>query len=243
MSTTQDYRISHAARGATYDDTIAVTPFDSYMAEWERQHLVRLVGELYPGRVRRYLDFACGTGRITSTVAPLCDVAVGVDISPSMLEVARRKLPSTEFRLGDLTTSDIDLGGSFDLVTSFRFFGNAQPELRESALAAIVRRMRAGAHLIINSHRNPRALYALLGRLTGTPDHGMDLHMGKVRNMLARHGLRVVREQPIGAWLYRARMLETCRADSPQALANERRFGHPRWSALAPDVVVVAQLS
>lgn len=243
MSTTQDYRISHAARGATYDDTLAVTPFDSYMAEWERQHLTRFIGELFPGRVGRYLDFACGTGRITSTVAPLCEVAVGVDISPSMLEVARRKLPSTQFHLGDLTTSDIDLGGPFDLVTSFRFFGNAQPELRESALAAIVRRMRAGAHLIINSHRNPRALYAVLGRLTGAADHGMDLHMGKLRELLARHGLRVVREQPIGAWMYRSRMLEVCQPDTAQAITNERRFAHPRWSTWAPDVVVVSQRS
>lgn len=243
MSTTEDYRISHAERGATYDDTLTTTPFDRYMAEWERQHLARIVRELFPQRVGRYLDFACGTGRITATVSPLCEKAVGVDVSPSMLEVARRKLPSVEFHQRDLTVGGGDSLGLFDLVTAFRFFGNAQPELRDAALGAICRHLRPGGHLIINSHRNPRALYSLLGRLTGAPPHGMDLHMGKLRDLLARHGLRILHEQPIAAWMYRSRMMESARPDSQQAVANERRFGHQRWSALAPDVVVVAQRS
>ena len=42
--------------------------------------------------------------------------------------------------------------GLFDLVTSFRFFGNAQDELRSSALAAINRHLRPQGYLIINNH-------------------------------------------------------------------------------------------
>lgn len=237
---TDDYRTSHLHRGPTYDNTLAASSFDKYMADWEHRHLVRLVGEIYPQGPRRYLDFACGTGRITATVAPLCATSVGVDVSPSMLEVARSRLPGTEFHLCDLTSSELNLG-RFDLVTSFRFFGNAQQDLRERAMRAIAARLESGGHLIINNHRNPRAWHVLLGRLTGGSTEGMDLDRGRLHGLLSRHGLRIVREQPIGAWMYRASVLEAYRSDEPTAVTNERRFSHPFWSAFAPDVVVVAE--
>ena len=240
MQSTDDYRLSHLERGGSYDALLAETPFDAYMAEWERRHLSQIVQQLFPGGVPRYLDFACGTGRATATVAPLCKQSVGVDISPSMLEVAKQKLPATSFHLCDLTQDPMDLG-SFDLVTSFRFFGNAQDDLRDKVMRALVQRLAPGGHLIINSHRNPRALYALFDRLTGGDSGQMDLHLPKLRALLQRHGLKIKRLQPIGAWMYRARLLGSYRADDPVALANERRFGHPVLSALAPDVIVVAQ--
>jgi ubiquinone/menaquinone biosynthesis C-methylase UbiE len=237
---TQDYRVSHAERGKTYDTTLASTPFDAYMAEWERKHLTHIVQQLFPAGPARYLDFACGTGRVTSTVAPLCKSSVGVDISPSMIEVARGKLPSTEFHLCDLTSDELDIG-TFDLVTAFRFFGNAQQELREAALRALSQRMNPGAYLVINSHRNPRALYAIFERLTGGAPHGMDLHLRKLQKLLARHKLAIRQKRPIGAWMYRSRMMSAYLADDPIAIANERRFGHSHWAPWAPDVVIVAQ--
>lgn len=240
MQSTDDYRLSHIERGGHYDALLANTPFDAYMGEWERRHLTEIVSRLFPAGCPRYLDFACGTGRVTSTVAPLCLSSVGVDISPSMIEVARGKLPGTAFHLADLTRSDIDLG-RFDLVTSFRFFGNAQDDLRQSAMQAIVKRLAPGGYLVINSHRNPRALYAMLDRLTGGNAGVMDLHLGKLRRLLGRHGLTIRRLQPIGAWMYRARLMNSCRADGEVAVARERRFGHPWLAPIAPDVIVVAQ--
>jgi ubiquinone/menaquinone biosynthesis C-methylase UbiE len=240
MAAIPDYRVSHAERGATYDATLASTPFDAYMASWERQHLTRLVPDLYPGKQALHLDFACGTGRVAATVAPLCRSTVGVDVSASMIEVARRKLPDAEFHLCDLTSTALDIG-TFDLVTAFRFFGNAQPELRDSALRAIAERLRPGGHLVINSHRNPRALYALFDRLAGGPPHGMDLHPGRLASLLSRHGLAIRRTIPIGAWMYRSRLLLTTRADDRAAIRNEALFGHPRWASIAPDAMMVAQ--
>lgn len=240
MQSNEDYRLSHLERGGSYDTLLAETPFDAYMAHWERRHLTDIISRVYPAGVPRYLDFACGTARVTATVAPLAKESVGVDISPSMLEVAKRKLPQTTFHLCDLTQDEIDLG-SFDLVTSFRFFGNAQDELRERALRAIVKRMAPGGHLIINNHRNPRALYALLDRMTGGDAGEMDLHMSKLRALLDRHGLKINYLQPIGAWMFRSRLLGSYAGDDPAAEANERRFGHGALSAIAPDVIVVAQ--
>ena len=235
-----DYRTSHIVAGADYDTHLQERPFDAYMTAWEAHHVPAIVKGLFPQGLDRYLDFACGTGRITSQIAPLARRSVGVDVSPSMLEQARRKCPQTHFHCGDITRDDVDLG-QFDLVSSFRFFGNAQDELREAALAAITQRMAPGGLLLINSHRNPRALYALLGRLAGADAGGMDLTLTKLRRLLERHGLTITRLQPIGVWLFRARLMHEARADSAAAISNERRFSRPAVAAVAPDTIVVAR--
>lgn len=239
-SSDDDYRASHLEKGRRYDANLAESPFDAYMAAWERKHLPGFIKRFFPEGPQRYLDFACGTGRITEQIAPLARESVGVDISPTMIEQARRKCPKTTFFLGDITQEDPPLG-SFDLVSSFRFFGNAQDELRDSALKAITRRIAPGGHLLINSHRNPRALFALLNRLTGGDAGSMDLHLPKLRGLLARHGLQIVGLQPIGVWMYRTSVMVSARPDDPTAVRNEARWGHPSLSAIAPDVIVMAR--
>lgn len=240
MQPSDDYRLSHLERGGHYDNLLATNPFDHYMAEWERRHLPEIVRGLFPQGVPRYLDFACGTGRITATVAPLAQQTVCVDISPSMIKAAAEKVPTAQFHLCDVTRDDPEIG-EFDLITSFRFFGNAQDELREGVMKALVRRLKPGGHLVINSHRNPRALYALLDRLTGGQSGSMDLHLPKLRTLLARHGLRVRSLRPIGAWMYRSSMMSAYRPDDVVAVAREARYASPWMAAIAPDTIVVAQ--
>jgi hypothetical protein len=157
-----------------------------------------------------------------------------------MIEEARQKCPSTKFHLVDFTAEDPDLG-QFDLVTSFRFFGNAQDTLREGALKAITKRMAPKGHLIINSHRNPRALYALLDRMTGGEAGTMDLHLGKLRALLLRHGLTIVALQPIGAWMYRTSVMVSAKPDDPRAIRNEARWSGEWLAPISPDVIVVAR--
>jgi hypothetical protein len=54
-----------------------------------------------------------------------------------------------------LTTTNLDIG-QFDLVTAFRFLGNADDQLRRSAMDAL--RVRIDGYLLINNHRNPVAV-------------------------------------------------------------------------------------
>lgn len=241
MQPTDDYRASHLERGATYDAYLSTVPFDAYMAAWEKKYLPHIVKGLFPGsKPARYLDFACGTGRVIETVAPLSASALGVDISPSMLKVAQEKISGASFKLADLTNDDVEIG-KFDLVTSFRFFGNAQDELRSKALKAIVARMNSGAYLVINSHRNPRALSSLLDRLTGGQSGSMDLHFGKLKALLAGHGLVIQSVKPIGAWMYRSRLLNAFKPDDPTAIKNEAKYSMPWLAPVSPDVIVVAR--
>jgi SAM-dependent methyltransferase len=234
-----DYRTSHLDKGLGYDAYLAETPFDSYMDRWEKRHLVRMVGALFPQGIPRYLDFACGTGRITRVLAPFARESCGVDVSASMLEVARTKCLSTRFIRADLTNEEPDWE-PFDLVTSFRFFGNAEYELRTLALGAINSALREGGYLILNNHRNPHSVMEVIRRLSGGQPE-MDLDHFKLRELLREHGFAIRRRCPIGFWIFRGSLVgkRLSRPDAGRML--ERLFGQSWTVPFAPDAILVTQ--
>lgn len=69
------------------------------LIEVEEPIVRRLVGELPRGRA---LDAACGTGRLLGVLGALGHDVVGVDESPEMLDVARRREPRADLREADL---------------------------------------------------------------------------------------------------------------------------------------------
>ena len=246
-----DYRESHQHRGADYDATIAADAFDSYIDRWEQRHVREIVPRTFPAKIPRYLDFACGTGRLTTVIAPLATEVVGVDVSESMLAKAAAKLPSARFLRADLTTEKHDLG-MFDLVSSFRFFGNAQAELRAGALRALNALLRPGGYLLLNNHRNPNAIASLIARVRGrdgraTPAGGTaegasnTLANGELRRILTMAGFSVVEAHPIAVWQYRARLMVTAGRNLDREARLERMFGSSLWLPLAPDAVLLAQ--
>jgi ubiquinone/menaquinone biosynthesis C-methylase UbiE len=234
----EDYRTSHEKRGPSYDSTLGSTPFDAYMAQWESRWLQRIAHGLSGARIGRYLDFACGTARITHVLASRAEESVGVDISASMLEIARKKCPGTRFVQADLTRDHVDIG-TFDLVTSFRFLGNAQNDLRKESISVMCSLLRPGGHLVVNNHRNPLALGTLLYGATGGV-HKMDLTYFKLRRLLSENRLSIVRTVPIGFWLFRSSMQARPRA----YLADrtwEAMFSSRLFTPFAPDMIVVAR--
>jgi predicted TPR repeat methyltransferase len=56
---------------------------DSYFARREAAEVTNWVRELFPNGVDRYLDFACGTGRLVEVVGALARETIGVDTIPS----------------------------------------------------------------------------------------------------------------------------------------------------------------
>jgi len=235
----EDYRDSHKSKGARYDQTLFSLPFDAYMDKWEAHYLNAAIERLFPERVPRYLDFACGTGRITARVEARVSESVGVDVSETMLAVARSKCPGTRFVCADLTRDNVDLG-IFDLVTSFRFFGNAQDDLRSSVLTSINRCLRPGGWLIINSHRNPHSFLGIAGR-SAARGVALDLTYGKLKALLRRHGFEISSSWPIGFWIFRFKLTSADVLESKYANALERLFRHPFLARYAPDAVVVAR--
>jgi SAM-dependent methyltransferase len=92
------------------------------------------------GSSRRVVDLACGTGRHALALERLGHEVVGVDHSPSMIEVARRRAASARaavrFQLGDLAHLDVS-GAPFDAATclfdSIGYVGSNEGLLRTFA--------------------------------------------------------------------------------------------------------------
>lgn len=165
------YRTSHAASG--YGDCYQRTYQKGYYAELWRQVeqpllrgiLVRLRGE----GADSCLDFACGTGRITRVAEDVFPSSTGVDVSESMLDVARKHCLRTTFVVRDITARPLE--SKFDVITAFRFFLNAEPSLRSEVLAGMKDCLSPQGTLVINVHVNRTSLlgiaYALRNKLKG----------------------------------------------------------------------------
>ena len=65
---------------------------------------------------QRVLELGCGTGQLLNTLKP--SYGVGVDLSGSMIEVARENFPYLEFVQGDIESPDLisSLNGPFDFI-------------------------------------------------------------------------------------------------------------------------------
>ena len=129
---TYDYRLSHRApeKGRSYDEDYARMLWLTYLWKREQRVLDGVLKTYLPSHAIRYLDFACGTGRIAQYLDPRVAKVIAVDISESMLALARQKLPAATILNVDLTHNDILGDALFDMITAFRFFPNAQHALR-----------------------------------------------------------------------------------------------------------------
>lgn len=82
------------------------------------------------------LDAGCGTGRVAIELAARGHRCVGVDVSASMLAVARERAPMLRWHRADLAR--LDLGQRFDVVLAA---GNVIPLLEPGTEADVVRRL------------------------------------------------------------------------------------------------------
>src|SRR2546425_6048416 len=114
------YRDSHQGKGRDYDCAFAADPFDAYIARRERDILLAILPQLYRPRLRRSLDFACGTGRITQLLDAAAEESFAVDVSESMVAEARPKCPRTRFVVHDVTETPLPIA-PVELVTAFGF--------------------------------------------------------------------------------------------------------------------------
>lgn len=80
------------------------------------------------------LELGCGTGRVTLPLAQHCDYIHGLDLSPAMISICKRKLAGTDIpptkarvEVGDIT--DFDLGQTFDfIIAPFRVLQNLETD-------------------------------------------------------------------------------------------------------------------
>lgn len=194
-----DYRASHEApgKGPSYHASFSEDPYRRLIWDLEKRILDRVAQEQRSRGRLRHLDFACGTGRVLSHLAAAADESVGVDVSASMLAVARASAGRSEIVQADLTRSDVLGERLFDLITAFRFFPNAEPSLRSEAMRALVRHLARGGRLVFNNHRNASSLQFRLARARRRG--GFDgMTLDEVRELIAAHGLEIESVRALG---------------------------------------------
>ena len=96
------YAERHKARDSDYDESFSpeVNPYRAMVWRLERERWTGYF-TVYLGRRKiDQLDFACGTGRILGHFRDGSPSATGVDVSASMMEVARKAAPGAELHRG-----------------------------------------------------------------------------------------------------------------------------------------------
>lgn len=197
-----DYRRSHlgpALAAAYHDDFTARLP-GRYWATVEQPLLAGLLAEATarPLDELHHLDVASGSGRVLAWLQPRVARSTAIDISDDMLAHARATVPAATFVVGD--ASAMRFAQPFDLVTAFRFFLNAGPELRAGVLDRIGESLAPGGLLVANVHAQPWSslgLWRRAKRRLGRPADSV-LTAAAFERLLADHGFEVVAERTYG---------------------------------------------
>jgi ubiquinone/menaquinone biosynthesis C-methylase UbiE len=117
------------------------------------------------------LDFGCGAGRLSQALACHFEDIVGVDISPSMLEVARslnRYTGRCTYVHNEVESLEHFPDNSFDLVYSNIVLQHIEPKFSKNYIAEFIRVVKKGGLIAFQlpSHRKQRGgIVSRIGRL------------------------------------------------------------------------------
>lgn len=96
-------------------------------------------------------DLGCGPGKVTAHLAGLGLEVFGVDVSPRMVELARKAHPDLRFSVGSMTALDLEdgrLGG----ILAYYSTHHTPPELLPRVFAEFHRTLTPGAPLMLAGH-------------------------------------------------------------------------------------------
>ncbi|HTZ44215.1 MAG TPA: class I SAM-dependent methyltransferase [Jatrophihabitans sp.] len=97
------------------------------------------------------LDVGCGPGTVTAHLNGLGLDVSGVDLSPRMIEHARRLHPGLRFEVTSATELDLDPGSLGGILGWWSLF-NLPRDVVPGVLASFVRALAPGGHALIGTH-------------------------------------------------------------------------------------------
>ena len=154
------------------------------------------------------LDLGCGPGAPVAVLLAARGLTVtGIDAAPSMIALARRRLPGADFRVGDMRA--LALGRRFAGILAWDSFFHLAPDDQRRLFAVFALHAAPGAYLMFNTGTE---FGARIGEYRGDPLYHASLDLAEYRTLLDRHGFAVVahavRDPAAGgrtAWLAEAR--------------------------------------
>jgi SAM-dependent methyltransferase len=116
--------------------------------DWAREHVLDpvMVGRVAAGRFSNALDVGCGEGRFCRMLKAAGVIATGIDPTPQLLETARRRDPSGDYRSGRAEQLEFE-AASFDVVVSYLTLIDIA-DFR-TAIREMVRVLKPGGSLLI----------------------------------------------------------------------------------------------
>ena len=149
-------------------------------------------------------DLGCGPGKVTAYLAELRVPVFGIDLSPRMIELARRAHPDLTFTVGSMTAppiGDDELGG----ILAYYSTHHTPPDQLPVVFREFHRTLAPGGHLMLAGHVGDEQLLR--------PTHGYGGHLvsyeshllppDRIAELLIRAGLtltaRLVLEPAEGA--------------------------------------------
>ncbi|HEX5594919.1 MAG TPA: class I SAM-dependent methyltransferase [Micromonosporaceae bacterium] len=143
-----DTRVSYDTVAESYADLVR-----NLLAEapYERAALALFTNLVHAVGDGPVADVGCGPGRVTAHLRELGVDAFGIDLSPSMIEVARRDHPGLRFEVGSMTELHLADASIAGLVAWYSLIHVPDDDIG-SVFAQFRRVLRPGSPLLIGFH-------------------------------------------------------------------------------------------
>lgn len=137
-------------------DTVAADYFEQVKSPAELDPLSRGMLNVFAEVVRTagrgaVADLGCGPGKVTAHLAEQGVSAFGIDLSPAMVELARKAYPDLDFSVGSMTSlpiEDNELGG----ILAYYSTHHTPPRLLPVVFSEFYRTLAPGGCLMLAGH-------------------------------------------------------------------------------------------
>jgi SAM-dependent methyltransferase len=141
-------------------DRIAEPYADAFFDELERKPFDRDLLDRFARSVNGPVcDLGCGPGHVTAYLALRGVRVVGVDLSPRMIDIARRRNPETRYEVGDMRRLDAATD-SFGAILSLYALIHLQRDAVVPALREMYRVLRPAGRLLVACHKGQGEVHA-----------------------------------------------------------------------------------
>ncbi len=151
-------RQSDLHKGADYHEVFSLLPHLALVWSLERKLLMRIERKQFFASPSSHLDLSYGNRRILVPLALFSASTNDVDVSASILQIARDTLAGVELVEADITRNHCLGNRQFYLIKAIRFFPRAGPQLRREAITVIARHLRLGGMVVFNNHLDRHSL-------------------------------------------------------------------------------------